>query len=99
MYYSLQAPLSMSFSRQEDWSVLPWAPPGALSSPEMEPVSLLSALAGQLFTTTHLGSPCEPPWGSLFSFGSPTLLRLFPIPVVLLFQERCVNGRRQRVTP
>ena len=27
---ALQAPLTMGFSRQEDWSGLPWPPPGGL---------------------------------------------------------------------
>ena len=44
-----QAPLSMGFSRQEYWSVLPCPPPGDLPDPGMEPVS--PALAGGLFTT------------------------------------------------
>ena len=48
-----QAPLSMSFSRQEYWSGLPCPPPGDLPHPGMEPVSLTSfALAGGFFTTS-----------------------------------------------
>ena len=35
-----QAPLSMGFSRQEYRSGLPFAPPGDLSNPGMEPRSL-----------------------------------------------------------
>ena len=47
-----QAPLSMEFSRQEHWSVLPCLPPGNLPNPGIKPVSLMSpALAGKLFTT------------------------------------------------
>ena len=43
-----QAPLSMGFSRQEYWSELPFPPPGDLSHPGMEPVSLVSpALSGR----------------------------------------------------
>ena len=34
-----QAPLSMVFSRQESWSVLPYPSPGYLSDPGMEPGS------------------------------------------------------------
>ena len=34
-----QAPLSMGFSRQEDWSGLPFPPPGDLPDPGMEPTS------------------------------------------------------------
>ena len=50
---SCQAPLSMGFSRQEDWSGLPCAPPGDLPDPRMEPASLISpALAGRFFITS-----------------------------------------------
>ena len=38
-----QAPLSMGFSRQEDWSRLPFPPPGALPDPGIEPVSPASS--------------------------------------------------------
>ena len=34
-----QAPLSMGFSRQEDWSELPFPPPGDLPRPGIEPSS------------------------------------------------------------
>ena len=48
-----QAPLSMGFSSQEDWSGLPYPPPGDLPNPRMEPMSLMSsALAGGLFMTS-----------------------------------------------
>ena len=43
---------SVGFSRQEYWSGLPCAPPGDLPHPGMEPVSLTSALAGRIFTTS-----------------------------------------------
>ena len=47
---ALQAPLSMDVSRQEYWSGLPFPPPGGLSEPGIEPVSLASsALAGIFF--------------------------------------------------
>ena len=46
-----QAPLSVEFSRQENWSGLPCSPPGDLPDPGIEPVSLTSsASAGELFT-------------------------------------------------
>ena len=49
---ALQAPLSMGFSRQENWHGLPCAPPGHLPNPGMEPSSLMSpVLAGRFFTT------------------------------------------------
>ena len=35
-----QAPLSMGFSRQEDWSGLPCPPPGDLPEPGVKPASL-----------------------------------------------------------
>ena len=48
-----QAPLSMGFSRQEDWSGVPCPPPGDLPNPGVEPVSLSTpALAGRFFTTS-----------------------------------------------
>ena len=48
-----QAPLSVDFSRQEYWSVLPFPPPGDLPSPGTEPKSLtFPALAGGFFTTS-----------------------------------------------
>ena len=40
--FTHQAPLSMGFSRQEDWNVLPFSPPGDLRDPGinlMSPVS------------------------------------------------------------
>ena len=48
-----QAPLSMGFPRQEYWSGLPCSPPGDLSDPGIEPMSLTSpALTGGFFTTS-----------------------------------------------
>ena len=48
-----QAPLSMGFFRQEDWSVLPFPSPGDLPDPRIKPTSLISpALAGVFFTTS-----------------------------------------------
>ena len=43
-----QAPLSMGFSRQEYWSQLPFASPGDLPNPGIEPTS--PALANELLT-------------------------------------------------
>ena len=37
-----QAPLSVGFSRQEDWSGLPCSPPGDLPNPGIKPTSLMS---------------------------------------------------------
>ena len=48
-----QAPLSMGFSRQEQWSGLACPPLGDLLDPGIEPESLMSpALAGGFFTTS-----------------------------------------------
>ena len=48
-----QAPLCMGFCRQECWSGLPCLPPGDLSDPGVEPVSLTSpVLSGRFFTTS-----------------------------------------------
>ena len=46
---SCQAPWPMEFSRQEYWSGLPFATPGDLPDPGIEPMSL--ALAGRFFTS------------------------------------------------
>ena len=47
-----QAPLSMGFSRQENWSGFLCPPSWDLSDPGIEPVSLMSpALAGRFFTS------------------------------------------------
>ena len=48
-------PLSMGFSRQEYWSGLPFASPGDLPDPGIEPAP--PALAGGFFTTTLPGKP------------------------------------------
>ena len=46
-----QAPLSLGFFRQEDWSGLPFPPPGDLPDPGIEPTSPVSpALADRFFT-------------------------------------------------
>ena len=48
-----QAPLSMGFSKQEDWSGFPCPSPGDLPDPGIESASLTSpALAGRFFTTS-----------------------------------------------
>ena len=48
-----QAPLSMGFSKQGDWSGLPFPPPGDLPDPGIESMSPASlALAGGCFTTS-----------------------------------------------
>ena len=48
-------PLSMEFSRQENWSGLLLPTPEILPDPGIEPTS--PALAGRFFTTVPLGKP------------------------------------------
>ena len=48
-----QAPLSMGFSRKEHWSGLPGPPPGDLSDPGTEPMSVMSPV---LADGTHLST-------------------------------------------
>ena len=59
-----QAPLSMGFSRQEDWSKLPCPPPWDLLNPGIEPLSL--TLAGMFFTTSSTWE--APPGACFYSF-------------------------------
>ena len=52
-YIACEAPLSMGFPRQENWSGLSFSSPGDLPNPEIEPTSVASsALAGGFFTTS-----------------------------------------------
>jgi len=53
-----QAPLSMGFPRQEEWSGLPFAPPGFFPT-QVSNLHLLqvSCIAGGVFTAEPLGSP------------------------------------------
>ena len=58
-----QAPLSMGFPRQEDWSGLPFPPPGDLPDPGVEPACLMSpVLAGGFFTTGATFIGAETAW-------------------------------------
>ena len=52
-----QAPLSMGFSRQDNWNGLPSPPPGDLPDPGIEPGSL--ALAGGFFTLWATREACR----------------------------------------
>ena len=55
---TLQAPLSMEFSKQEYWIELPFLTPGDLPDPGIEPTSLESpALAGRFFIIVPSGKP------------------------------------------
>ena len=56
--YSLQAPLSMEFSRQEYWRRLPRFHQGNLPNPGIKSTSPVSlALVGRFFTTEPPGKP------------------------------------------
>ena len=52
-----QAPLSVEFSRQEDWSGLPFPSPGDFPNPGIKPMA--PALAGGLFITEPPGNPLK----------------------------------------
>ena len=52
---ALQAPLSMGFLRQENWSGLPFPSPKDLPDPRMETASPI--LVGRFFTTEPPGEP------------------------------------------
>ena len=55
-----QAPLSMEFSRQGNWSGLPGPPLEDLPNPGIEPASLASpAVAGRFFSTVASGKNCD----------------------------------------
>ena len=57
-----QAPLSMGFSRQENWSGLLCSSPGDLPDPGIEPESVMSpALAGRFLTNSAV-------WEAQFQF-------------------------------
>ena len=55
-----QAPLFMEFSRQVQWSGLPFPSPGDLPDPRIQLVS--SALLANSLLLTHWGSPPFPKW-------------------------------------
>ena len=56
-----QTPLSMEFSKQENWNRLPCPPPGDPLDPGIKPTSLASPeLAGRFFTTEPAGKPPFP---------------------------------------
>ena len=53
---AFQAPLSMEFSRQEEWNGLPFPTPGNLPNPGIKPI--YPALAGGFFTAEPPEKPC-----------------------------------------
>ena len=61
-----RAPLSMGFSRQENWSGLPFPSPGDLPGPEIEPVSPATpALQVDSLPLRPQGSPNDEVEGTL----------------------------------
>ena len=70
---SQQALLSMGFSRQEDWSGLPFPYPGDLPDPGMKPESPVSpALQEDSLLLSHGGSPMiRNEGGQFFTVASP----------------------------
>ena len=94
-----QPPLSMGFSRQEDWSGLPFPPPRDLPDPGIKPWS--PALQADSLLPSHWGSPklCIPEenlpwctrlpwWGFTFSTGVWKNIRV----ILLLYLEWPRNG-------
>ena len=61
-----QVPLSMEFSRQEDWSRLPFSSPRDLPDSGIKPA--FPAIAGGFFTTEAPGQPIYVISGLLFVF-------------------------------
>ena len=61
-----QAPPSLGFSRQEDWSGLPFPSPGDLPNPGIEPMSpalqVVSCIAGGFFATEPPRKPLVNGW-------------------------------------
>ena len=60
MDYSLQALLSVRFSRQKHWSGLPFPFPGNLPNPGIKPTSLISCIGGRVFCHWATGSHLAP---------------------------------------
>ena len=73
-----QTPPSMGCPRHEDWSGLPFPPPGDAPDLGIKPAS--PALAGRFFTTEPPGKPTEPtPYIHLLDRYSIYFLSLFPL--------------------
>ena len=61
-----QVPLSMEFSRQEDWNGLPFPTPGDLTDAGIKPRSFVSpAVAGRFFITAPTGKPTSAKVGTI----------------------------------
>ena len=64
-----QATLSMGYFRQEYWSGLPCPPPGGLSNPGRQPMSLeCPALESGFFTTSTTWEAYQQDWGYVILF-------------------------------
>ena len=101
-----QAALSMTFSRQEYWSGLPFPPSGALPNPGIKHEFLVSpALAGRFFTTAPPRKPLKcfaetpreisgfSPHKSLVSLLGPAInLPLLQTPVFPFAWTHCALG-------
>ena len=84
-FHGAQAPLSMAYSRQEYWNLLPCPPLGDLPDPGIESAFLISpALAGSFFTTRAT-------WEALWSLEH---LLLF-----LIAMEIITNSRDEHTDP
>ena len=83
-----KAPLPVRFSRQDDWSGLPFPLPGDLPDLGIEPTSLVSpALAGGFFNTVPPGSSQLP--FQLLSALKVVIFKTFSFPSPLpLFSEK-----------
>ena len=58
-----QAPLSMGFPRQENWSGYPFPSPGDLPDPGIKPMSPASSVLQALLTTEPPDKPSYFAWG------------------------------------
>ena len=80
-----QSPLSMGVSRQEYWNGLPCPPPGDLSDPGIEPVSLMSAArAGRIFITSATWEAYSQPFNSLNQNLSGSVVKVWLMCIYLL---------------
>ena len=66
---AFQAPLSMEFSRQEEWNGLPFPTPGNLPNPGIELASPVSPALASGFLTTSITweAQCQPAGGQIWT--------------------------------
>ena len=78
-----QAPLSMRFSRQENWRELPCPPLGDLPDPGIEPTPLRSpALTGRFTTSANFETLAHPGSEAHLHFSFPPQLPGAPFPLL-----------------